>query len=60
VRSLVLAAASVDMTVFWNVQCGWNLLMVEAVGSFETSVLFYQTTRYNTPEDSHIQLRLCL
>jgi hypothetical protein len=22
VRSLVLAAASVDITVFWNVQCG--------------------------------------
>jgi hypothetical protein len=29
--------------------------MVEAASTYETSVYFYQTTRRNNPEDSHIQ-----
>jgi hypothetical protein len=30
-------------------------LMMEAVSTSETSVNFYQTTRRNNPEDSHLQ-----
>jgi hypothetical protein len=30
-------------------------LMMEAVSISETSVNFYQTTRRNIPEDSHLQ-----
>jgi hypothetical protein len=30
-------------------------LMVEAAGTSETSVNFYQTTRRNIPENSHVQ-----
>jgi hypothetical protein len=29
-------------------------LMMEAASTFETSVIFYQTTRRNIPEDSHL------
>jgi hypothetical protein len=29
-------------------------LMMETASSFETSVNFYQTTRRNIPEDSHL------
>jgi hypothetical protein len=29
-------------------------LMMEAVSTSETSVKFYQTTRRNNPEDSHL------
>jgi hypothetical protein len=29
-------------------------LMMEAQGTFETSVNFYQSTRRNNPEDSHL------
>jgi hypothetical protein len=32
-------------------------LMVEAVTPSETSVNFYQTTRRNIPEDSHLHIR---
>jgi hypothetical protein len=32
-------------------------LMMEAVTSSETSVTFYQTTRRNIPEDSHLDPR---
>jgi hypothetical protein len=32
-------------------------LMVEAENTSETSVNFYQTTRRNNPEDSHIHVR---
>jgi hypothetical protein len=31
-------------------------LMLEAVSTFETSVNFYQTSRRNIPEDSHLQI----
>jgi hypothetical protein len=31
-------------------------LMMEAVSTSETSVNFYQTTRRNIPEDSHIHI----
>jgi hypothetical protein len=31
-------------------------LMIEAVSTSETSVNFYQTTRRNTPEDSHLYI----
>jgi hypothetical protein len=32
-------------------------LMLEAAGTSETSVNFYQTTRSNNPEDSHLHTR---
>jgi hypothetical protein len=32
-----------------------KLLMMEAASTYETSVNFYQTTRCNNPEDSHLQ-----
>jgi hypothetical protein len=32
-------------------------MMMEAVSRFETSVNFYQTTRRNIPEDSHLHTR---
>jgi hypothetical protein len=31
--------------------------MMEAAGASETSVNFYQTTRRNVPEDSHLRTR---
>jgi hypothetical protein len=34
-------------------------LMMEAASTFETSVNFYQTTRRNNPEDSHLQINNC-
>jgi hypothetical protein len=30
-------------------------LMMQAVHTSETSVIFYQTTQHNDPEDSHLQ-----
>jgi hypothetical protein len=33
-------------------------LMMEAASTSETSVNFYQTTRRNNPEDSHLYPRL--
>jgi hypothetical protein len=33
-------------------------LMMEAASTSETLVNFYQTTRHNKPEDSHLQLNL--
>jgi hypothetical protein len=33
----------------------WVTLMIEAESTSETSLNFYQTTRLNIPEDSHIQ-----
>jgi hypothetical protein len=33
-----------------------DALMVEAVSTIETSVSFYQTTRHNIPEESHLQI----
>jgi hypothetical protein len=32
-----------------------TVLMMEAASTSETSVKFYQTTRRNNPEDSHLQ-----
>jgi hypothetical protein len=32
-------------------------LMMEAASTYETSVNFYQTTRRNNPEDSHLHSR---
>jgi hypothetical protein len=34
------------------------ILMMEAASTSETSVNFYQTTRRNTPEDSHLHISL--
>jgi hypothetical protein len=44
------------MTVSWDVTpCILVIaLMMEAASTFETSVNFYQTTRRNNPEDSHL------
>jgi hypothetical protein len=33
-------------------------LMMEAASTSETAVNFYQTTRHNNPEDSHLQTLL--
>jgi hypothetical protein len=70
VRFQVLTAASMKMAVFWVVG-PWSLvevyrcfrgasitLMMGAASTSETSVKFYQTTRCNNPEDSH--LHACL
>jgi hypothetical protein len=71
VRFQVLTAASMRMTVFWDVAQGSLIdvlevlaasisasiiaLMMMAASTFETSVNFYQTTQRNIPEDSHPQ-----
>jgi hypothetical protein len=39
------------MAVFWVVAIA---LMMEAESTSETSVIFYQTTRRNNPENSHL------
>jgi hypothetical protein len=38
------------VTAFWDIA-----VMMEAVSTSETSVNFYQTTRRNIPEDSHLR-----
>jgi hypothetical protein len=45
--------ASMEMAVFWVVAP----LIMEAVSTPETSENFYQTTRRNIPEDSHLHTR---
>jgi hypothetical protein len=51
------------MAVFWvvaprNLARGLLIaLMMEAASISETSVNFYQTTRRNNPEDSHLHTR---
>jgi hypothetical protein len=55
------------MAVFWVVEpcslegfltCGLLIaLMMEAASTSETSVNFYQITRHNNPEDSHLHTR---
>jgi hypothetical protein len=40
------------MALFWVVA-----LVMEAAGTSETSVNFYQTARRNNPEDSHLRTR---
>jgi hypothetical protein len=55
VRFQVLTAASMKTAVLWVVAaCKLIALMMEAAGTFETSVNFYQTKRCNIPEDSHL------
>jgi hypothetical protein len=45
-------AARMKMAVFWVVApCS----LVEAANTSETSVNFYETTRRNNPEDSHLR-----
>jgi hypothetical protein len=44
-------AASMKMAVFWVVAIA---LMMKVGRASETSVNFYQTTRRNNPEDSHL------
>jgi hypothetical protein len=34
-------------------------LMMEAAGTYETLMNFYQTTQCNNPEDSHLDTRCC-
>jgi hypothetical protein len=45
------------MAVFWTVAP--IALMLEAASTSETSVNFYQTTRRNNPEESHLHTRRC-
>jgi hypothetical protein len=58
VKIYVLAAASMNMAVFWVV-APRNLvevhLMIEAESTSETSVKFYQSVRRNNPEGSHLK-----
>jgi hypothetical protein len=64
-RFQVFKAASMQMAIFWvvapcslvEVYRGFRAitLMVEAASTSETSVNFYQITRRNNPEDSHLQ-----
>jgi hypothetical protein len=35
-------------------------VMMEAVSTSETSINFYQTTRHNNPEDSHLHKEISL
>jgi hypothetical protein len=35
-------------------------LMMEAASTYETSLNFYQTTRHNNPEGSHLRDFLCV
>jgi hypothetical protein len=65
VRVQILTAASIKMAVFWEVApCSLVevYLMMEAASTSETSVNFYQATRRNIAEDSHVQFvaKLCL
>jgi hypothetical protein len=43
------------ITDFW--EAATSILMTEAVGTSETSVSFYKTTRCNIPEGSHLHIR---
>jgi hypothetical protein len=56
----VITAASMKKTVFWVVAPCILSLMMEAASTSETSVNFYQTTRRNNLEDSHLQVWLVL
>jgi hypothetical protein len=49
------------VTVFWNVapcSIAEIALLMEAINISETSVNFYETTRRNILEDSHVHLQL--
>jgi hypothetical protein len=57
-RFQVLTAASMKMTVFWDV-APCSLVEISgpddgAASTSKTSVNFYQTTQRNNPEDSHL------
>jgi hypothetical protein len=41
------------------IRAGLIALMMEAASTSEMSVNFYQTTRRNNPEDSHLHTRRC-
>jgi hypothetical protein len=73
-RFQVLTAASMKMAVCWDVvPCGLVefyrrfrgvarsiiALIMESASTSETSLNFYQTTRHNIPEDSHLHTRSC-
>jgi hypothetical protein len=45
------------MAVFWVIAQWAIALMTEAASTSETSINFYQTTRRNNPEDSHLHTR---
>jgi hypothetical protein len=49
-RFQVLKAMSMNTAVFWAIIA----LMTKAASTSEKSVNFYQTTRHNSPEDSHL------
>jgi hypothetical protein len=48
----VLTAASMKMTVIWDAIIA---LMMEAVSTSGTLINFYETTRRNIPDNSHLQ-----
>jgi hypothetical protein len=68
VRFQVLTAASMKMTIFWDIApcslvevtdvskvlAAIIALMMEKTSTSETSVNFYQSTRRNNPEESHL------
>jgi hypothetical protein len=56
VRFQVLMAASMKMAVFWVVVM--ITLMMEAAGTSEMSVNFYQTTLCSNIEDSHLKMTI--
>jgi hypothetical protein len=52
-------AASMKTTVFWDVApCSFIALMMEAVGTSETLVNFYEITRRNIPEGGIFKLHV--
>jgi hypothetical protein len=64
---IVNTMSTLKMTVFWDFapcslvkfdrRFGAIALMIETVYTSETSVKFYQTSRRNIPEDSHLHTR---
>jgi hypothetical protein len=58
-RIAIRVTEKTKMAAFWYVAAFIIMmisLMVQAVHTSETSVRFYQTTRCNNPEDSHIHI----
>jgi hypothetical protein len=52
---------SMKMAVFWVVvPCSHIAMMMEAAGTSETLVNFYQTTWHYNPEDSHLRWKYYL
>jgi hypothetical protein len=47
------------MTVVWDVASWQIALIMEAESTSETSVNFYENTRRNIPEDSHLNIFPC-